>query len=359
MLRLFFTLQKNILMTDIKLTQFSHSSGCGCKIAPEILDQITSTFSKNKLFEKLIVGHESKDDAAVWDLGDDQALISTVDFFMPIVNNAFDFGRIAAANALSDVYAMGGNPIFANAILGWPVDKIPVELAAKVLEGAKNICEIANIPIAGGHSINSSEPIFGLAVNGQAKISSIKKNNSAQIEDFLFLTKPIGTGIMGTAIKRELADANDVKEAIESMCKLNKVGEALGKIKGVSAMTDVSGFALLGHLIEMCEGSNVSAEIFANKIPVFNFIDTYLEQNCVPDNTYRNWNSYEKKVNGLTDLRNFQLLNDPQTSGGLLIAVNEKSIAEVQNILVDFGLTDFIEPIGCIKDLHTFSVEIK
>ncbi len=321
------------MMDTPRLTQFSHGSGCGCKIAPAVLDQILKHQGKEKdnlKFNELLVGYEHKDDAAVWDLGNDDALVSTVDFFMPIVDNARDFGRISACNAISDIYAMGARPLFANAILGWPVDKLPVELAAEVLDGARQICMEANIPLAGGHSINSTEPMFGLAVNGIIKTTHIKKNSTAQAGDLILVTKQLGTGILGAALKRGmLKDEAHLAAMVKSMTTLNKAGAELASMPGVHAMTDITGFGLLGHLIEMCEGSGVSAEIDFGKIPVFDFIDEYLQQNIIPDNTYRNWNSFEKKVEGISDMRAFQLLNDPQTSGGLLIAVKPEAQKEV------------------------------
>lgn len=333
-------------MPDIKLTQYAHAAGCGCKMAPAVLDEILKDHQSSTLYKSLLVGNHSKDDAAVWDLGNGQSLISTVDFFMPMVDNAYEFGRIAAANAISDIYAMGGMPIMANALLGWPVDTLPASLASQVLAGARQICELAGIPIAGGHSIDSKEPLFGLAVNGLVQTERIKKNNTAINGDFLFLTKPLGTGIVGTAIKRGLANDLHVSEVIESMCKLNRIGFELGSIKGVHALTDVTGFGLLGHLIEMCEGAGLSAELYMNKVPRFSFIDAYLKQNIIPDNTYRNWNAYEKKVTGITDMLSFQLLNDPQTSGGLLVSVEPDAVDEVMNIFKKHELGLFVEPIG-------------
>ncbi|MBC7689304.1 MAG: selenide, water dikinase SelD, partial [Aquabacterium sp.] len=239
----------------IKLTQYSHGAGCGCKIAPKILDEIlTSNFARPDN-DKLIVGNHSKDDAAVYDLGNGTALISTTDFFMPIVDDPFEFGRIASANAISDVYAMGGKPILAIAILGWPINILPPAVAQRVIEGSRSICVEAGIPLAGGHSIDSPEPIFGLAVNGLVAVENIKQNNLAKQGDLLFLTKPLGVGILTTAEKKGLLLSQHIGVAAKQMMQLNKVGEALGKIKGVSAMTDVTGFGLLGHLVEMAEGS--------------------------------------------------------------------------------------------------------
>lgn len=347
-------------MTAIKLTQFSHGAGCGCKIAPDKLEQILSNNKSTDVFANLLVGNQTNDDAAVWDLENGQALISTVDFFMPIVDDAFNFGRIAATNALSDVYAMGGKPIFANAILGWPIDKLPLELASKVIEGAQSVCKQANIPIAGGHSIDSLEPMFGLAVNGLINKQNIKQNSGAKAGDLLFLTKPLGTGIIGTAIKRGLIEVEAHAEiCIESMCTLNNIGYDLAKLNGVSALTDVTGFGLLGHLIEMSEGANLTAEINWKNVPYFEFIDSYLQKNIIPDNTYRNWNAYEKKVVGLNDMKVFQILNDPQTSGGLLISIHPDSVNELEEIFKTNNLSLFINPIGCFKNETPNRVEVQ
>ena len=241
----------------IKLTQYSHGAGCGCKISPQVLDEILKSNLEIPDHKNLIVGNHSKDDAAVFNLGNGTALISTTDFFMPIVDDPFDFGRIAAANAISDVYAMGGKPIVAIAILGWPVNSLPAEIAQKVIEGGRSICMEAGIPLAGGHSIDSPEPIFGLAVNGIVDTNNIKQNNQAKAGDILFLTKPLGVGILTTAEKKGILLAGDEGIAAKQMMQLNKVGEALGKIDGVSALTDVTGFGLLGHLVEMAEGSEL------------------------------------------------------------------------------------------------------
>jgi selenide,water dikinase len=346
-------------MTDIKLTQFSHGAGCGCKIAPDKLEQILINNKSTSIYPNLLVGNQTNDDAAVWDLTNGQALVSTVDFFMPIVDDAFDFGRIAATNALSDVYAMGGKPIFANAILGWPIDKLPLELAAKVIEGAQFVCKQANIPIAGGHSIDSLEPMFGLAVNGLVNKENIKQNSTAQNGDVLFLTKKLGTGIIGTAIKRGLIeDEIHAKTCIESMCTLNNLGFEIAQLSGVNAMTDITGFGLLGHLIEMAEGANLTAEIDWKNVPYFDFIDSYLQKNIIPDNTYRNWNAYEKTVSGLNDMKAFQIMNDPQTSGGLLISINPSNQRALIDLFIQNGLNDFIKPIGVFKEASAFKVNV-
>ena len=292
------------------------------------------------------MGNHSKDDAAVYDLGNGTALISTTDFFMPIVDDPFEFGRIASANAISDVYAMGGKPILAIAILGWPINILPPAVAQRVIEGSRSICVEAGIPLAGGHSIDSPEPIFGLAVNGLVAVENIKQNNLAKQGDLLFLTKPLGVGILTTAEKKGLLLSQHVGVAAKQMMQLNRVGEALGKIKGVSAMTDVTGFGLLGHLVEMAEGSGLSAIInFENLHLITPDILNYVDQKCVPGGTQRNWDSYGEKIGTITDHQK-AILADPQTSGGLLIAVNPNAIEEVQIVLKQNGLQNFTEPIG-------------
>lgn len=336
---------------SIKLTQYSHGAGCGCKIAPKVLDEILRSHSSFPGNDKLLVGNHSKDDAAVYDLGNGTALISTTDFFMPIVDDAFDFGRIAAANAISDVYAMGGKPLMAIALLGWPVEKLPVELAQKVMEGGRTVCAEAGIPLAGGHSIDSQEPVFGLAVTGIVPIENIKKNNTAQEGDLLFLTKPLGVGILSTAQKRGLLQQEHLPMMIEQMASLNKIGEHLGKIRGVTAMTDITGFGLLGHLIEMTEGSELSAEIYYDKLPIAPGVKEYISQRIFPDATTRNWNAYDKKVKfekGVNVMEAFTLLPDPQTNGGLLISVKKENEEAVKNIINEQGHIAFTEPIGAM-----------
>lgn len=333
----------------LKLTQYSHGAGCGCKIAPKVLNEILKsnlTLPDNK---NLLVGNSSKDDAAVYDLGNGMALISTTDFFMPIVDEAFDFGRIAAANSISDVYAMGGKPLMAIAILGWPVEKLPVELAQKVIEGGRTICAEAGIPLAGGHSIDSQEPIFGLAVTGIVPIENLKKNNTAQKGDLLFLTKPLGVGVLSTAQKRGSLKDEHLPIMIEQMTTLNKIGEELGKIKGITAMTDITGFGLLGHLVEMTEGAGLSAEIYYNKLPVAAGVKEYITQRIFPDATTRNWNAYSEKVKfekGVNVMEAFTLLPDPQTNGGLLFCVKKNDANSIIEFLNERGFEGFLEPVG-------------
>ena len=321
---------------QICLTKFSHGAGCGCKISPSVLEKILSPLNPTEIGKlshpppaflpsdkggALLVGYDTKDDAAVYDIGNGKAIISTTDFFMPIVDDAFDFGRIASANSISDIYAMGGKPLMAIAILGWPVEKIPAEVARKVLTGARMICAEANIPLAGGHSIDSPEPIFGLAVTGEVEIKNIKKNSTAKEGCKLFLTKPLGVGMIATAHKRGLALEEDFSEAVKMMAQLNSIGYEFGKLDYLKAMTDVTGFGLLGHLIEMCEGSNLSAEITYSKIPLLKNISHYASKMIYPNITFRNWKSYESKVEGIGS-ESLLTLCDPQTSGGLMIAVD-------------------------------------
>jgi selenide,water dikinase len=333
---------------SIRLTRYSHGAGCGCKISPQVLDKILHRNFALPDNKQLIVGNHTKDDAAVYDLGNGTALIATTDFFMPIVDDPFDFGRIASANAISDVYAMGGKPVLAIAILGWPVNKLSPEVAQKVIEGARSICLEAEVSLAGGHSIDSPEPIFGLAVNGLVSIENIKQNNKAQEGDLLFLTKPLGIGILTTAEKKGLLLPEHINIAAKQMMQLNKIGELLGKINGVHAMTDVTGFGLLGHLVEIAEGSEISAEIYFDRIPVIiSTIKTYVDNNCIPGGTTRNWDSYEEKISSITNFEK-SILADPQTSGGLLIAVDPEAVAEVENLFLQQGLNKFINPIGKI-----------
>jgi selenide,water dikinase len=281
----------------------------------------------------------------VYDLENGTALISTTDFFTPIVDDAFDFGRIASANAISDVYAMGGKPILAIAILGWPVGKLSPDIAQKVIEGSRSICAEAGISLAGGHSIDSLEPIFGLAVNGLVTIENIKQNNLAKEGDHIFLTKGLGVGILTTAEKKGILKEEHKGIAAKQMMQLNKTGEKLGAVTGVSAMTDVTGFGLLGHLIEMADGSGLSAAIEFNNVPlIIDDLNNYIKQQCIPGGTTRNWDSYGDKVGKISDYQK-AILADPQTSGGLLIAVNEDSVEKIKQIFVTEGI-EHVTPIG-------------
>jgi len=333
--------------TTVKLTQYSHGAGCGCKISPAILDKILHSPITHSPDARLLVGNDKRDDAAVLDLGNGTALISTTDFFMPIVDDAYDFGRIASANAISDVYAMGGKPVLAIAILGWPIDKLPPETAQRVLEGSRAICAEAGITLAGGHSIDCPEPVFGLAVNGMVDIADLKQNSTATAGCRLYLTKALGVGILSTAQKRGVLLPEDAAIALKSMTALNKPGEVFGKMPYVKAMTDVTGFGLLGHLAEMCEGSGLSATIEFDKVPMIPSLEYYLDQQCFPGGTGRNWNSYGHKIGPLTDTQKY-ILADPQTSGGLLVAVAEAGVRDFENELQKMGLD--LEAIGWLEE---------
>lgn len=325
----------------IRLTQFSHGAGCGCKIAPKVLDEILKTSVAWPDDNNLLVGNHSRDDAAVYNLGNGQAIISTTDFFMPIVDDPHDFGRIAAANSISDIYAMGGKPLMAIAVLGWPVNKIPAEVAQKVVEGGRSICQEAGIPLAGGHSIDSPEPIFGLAVTGIVPVENLKQNNTAKEGDLLFLTKPLGVGTLSTAQKRGLLPEALLSVIVKQMSTLNKAGEELGKMPGVHAMTDVTGFGFLGHLIEMAGGSGLTAEVWYHKIPAIPGVQDFIAQGVFPDGTTRNWSSYGDQVKfekGVPVAEAFKLLPDPQTNGGLLISADAATAEKLKAV---YG-----EPVG-------------
>ena len=334
-------------MNEIKLTQYSHGAGCGCKISPSVLTQILKSRIDSITDKNLLVGNESRDDAAVYDMGDGTAIISTTDFFMPIVDDPFTFGRIAATNAISDVYAMGGKPFLAIAILGWPVNKLPAEIAQLVLDGGRQACNDAGIMLAGGHSIDSPEPIFGLAVTGKVEIQNLKRNDSAKAGCRLYLTKPLGVGILTTAQKKGLLKKEHELIAPELMTTLNKVGFDLSTVAGIKAMTDVTGFGLLGHLAEMCEGSNLSAVIDYSKIPKLGILDEYIMQNCIPGGTHRNWESYGTHIHLENEIYK-TVLCDPQTSGGLLIAVDENDFTETEIILKQNRITAL--PFGYITN---------
>ena len=327
----------------IKLTQYSHGAGCGCKISPKILDTILESQLPPTKDANLIVGNHSRDDAAVYDIGNGQGVVSTTDFFMPILDNPFDFGRVAAANALSDIYAMGGKPIMAIAILGWPVNTLSAEIAQQVVDGGRQACAEAGIQLAGGHSIDSPEPIFGLAATGLVSLEQLKRNDTATAGCQLFLTKPLGIGILTTAQKQDKLQEKHANLARDTMCQLNTVGAVFANIDGVKAMTDVTGFGLLGHLIEVCDGGDLSATLYEDRLPLLEGIDTYLEQDCVPGGTKRNFDSYGHKVGELTD-RQRNLLCDPQTSGGLLVAVEPDAVETFLNTAGEHGLA--LETIG-------------
>jgi selenide,water dikinase len=346
---------------EIKLTSFSHGAGCGCKIAPKVLEEILHSNLSLPDDKNLLVGNHSNDDAAVYDLGNGMALISTTDFFTPIVNDPYLFGRVAAANAISDVYAMGGKPLLAIAILGWPVEKLSATIAQQVIEGGRTICAEAGIPLAGGHSIDSPEPIFGLAVSGIVPIAQLKRNNTAQQGDLLLLTKPLGVGILSTAEKRGVLQEADRITLHEQITQLNSIGEKLGKIKGVNAMTDVTGFGLMGHLLEMASGSGCSASIDYANVPLIEGLQSYISQRISPDATPRNWNAYSSKIKfekGVNVMEAFTVLPDPQTNGGLLISCAPSALKDVQQLLNENGLAPFSSPIGKMITKSEFGVYI-
>ena len=322
---------------DIKLTEYSHGAGCGCKISPAVLDTILASSLQIKADPNLLVGNQSRDDAAAYDTGGGQVILSTTDFFMPICDDPFDFGRIAATNAISDIYAMGGAPLMAIAILGWPVNKLAPEVAARVVDGGRQACADAGIQLAGGHSIDAPEPIFGLAVTGTVQKEHLKQNNSAQAGDTLLLTKPLGIGVLTTAQKQKKLRPEHQFLARDTMCELNKIGTVLARLAEVTSITDVTGFGLLGHLAEMCEGSGLRAEIAYEAVPTLGPVKDYLAQGCVPGGTLRNFESYGNKVGPIDQIRK-QILCDPQTSGGLLVAVADPTSETLRACFAKAGL---------------------
>jgi selenide, water dikinase len=342
----------------IRLTTFSRGSGCGCKISPAGLREIVGSGDALPPDSRIVVGHESSDDAAVIDIGQPELLISTTDFFMPVVDDAFDFGKIAASNALSDVYAMGGRPTVALAILGWPVDKLLASEARRVMEGGRFICRMAGITIAGGHSIDSPEPFFGLAVTGSVARAHLKRNNTARPGDILYLTKPIGSGTISAAARRGLATVDQIETAVAYMTALNQVGAELGKLDGVHAMTDITGFGLLGHLAEVCEGSGTSAHIITKQVPVMPGVTDYHKAFVYPDMTMKTFQFLSSQCAAL-NAEQILLLCDPQTSGGLLVCVSPQQQNEYLQLVRDFGLAGIADqPIGQIvqQGAHLISV---
>lgn len=337
--------------SKICLTEYSHGSGCGCKIAPKLLDEILQSRLDIPLDPNLLVGNQSRDDAAVYHLGNGSSVISTTDFFMPIVDDPFEFGQIAATNAISDIYAMGGTPIMAIAIFGWPIDKLGPEVAQEVVDGGRYVCSKAGIPLAGGHSIDAPEPIFGLAVTGTVENKHLKRNDQALPDSKLYLTKPLGIGILSTAQKQKKLAPEHQRIAPDTMCRLNDIGAALGRIEGISAMTDVTGFGLLGHLTEICQGSHVRASIQFDQVPILDHVQNYLEMGCSPGGAERNFASYGHNISEVTQIQQ-QILSDPQTSGGLLVAVSAEAEAEFLSVTSNAGFT--LSPIG---ELHAASTD--
>ena len=345
-------------MTEpIRLTQYSHGAGCGCKISPQVLDVILAGSGSQTLDPRLWVGNTSRDDAAVYALDGERGVVSTTDFFMPIVDDPYDFGRIAATNAISDIYAMGADPLMAIAILGWPVNVLPPEVARDVVRGGRAACDAAGLPLAGGHSIDAPEPIFGLAVTGVVDKRHLKRNDTATAGCRLYLTKPLGIGILTTAEKKSKLRPQDVGVARDWMCTLNTPGSRFGKLAGVAAMTDVTGFGLLGHLVEMAEGSGLTARIDYAAVPRLAGVSHYLAEGCSPGGTQRNLDSYGHKIAPLAQEEQRLLLCDPQTSGGLLVAVTPEGEAEFLAVAAGLGLA--LEPIGQMTARQQFAVQVR
>ncbi|TXF97127.1 selenide, water dikinase SelD [Massilia arenae] len=326
----------------IKLTSFSHGGGCGCKIAPGVLAEILKSSGGFPLPKELMVGIETSDDAAVYLLNDEQALVATTDFFMPIVDDPFDFGRIAATNAISDVYAMGGTPIMALALVGMPINKLPLETIGQILEGGASICREAGIPIAGGHTIDSVEPIYGLVVMGLVHPSKVKKNSAAGAGDVLVLGKPLGVGVLSAALKKGVLGEDGYAAMIANTTKLNKPGRLLADMPGVHAMTDVTGFGLLGHLLELARGAQMHATLDMPAIPLLPGVLQLAHDGFFTGASGRNWDAYGKDVqldDALTPAQR-ALLTDPQTSGGLLVACDPASVDEVLALFAREGFAD-------------------
>ncbi len=314
----------------IRLTEFSHGGGCGCKIAPAVLSEILAATPIRGLPKDLMVGTETADDAAVYRLNDEQALVATTDFFTPIVDDPFDFGRIAATNAISDIYAMGGTPIMALAIVGMPLEKLPVSVIGKILQGGESVCAAAGIPIAGGHSIDTLEPIYGLVALGLVHPSKVKRNSSARAGDVLILGKPLGVGILSAALKKGKLSEDGYRRMVEWTTKLNTPGQALSAMEGVHALTDVTGFGLAGHLLEICRGSKLGAEVRFDDVPVIPEALEWVKQGVATGASGRNWNGYGQDVE-LSGKEEWvqKLVTDPQTSGGLLVACSADAEKDV------------------------------
>jgi selenide,water dikinase len=351
------------ISTTPRLTSLSHGGGCGCKIAPGVLAALIQRSGATTPFAQLLVGAETADDAAVYALNDEQAVIATTDFFMPIVDDPFDFGRIAAANALSDVYAMGGVPLLALAILGMPINVLPTNVIREILRGGEAVCAQAGIPVAGGHSIDSVEPIYGLAAIGVVHPRHLKRNSSAQAGDALVLGKPIGVGILSAAFKKERLGEADYRTLIDTTTRLNSVGPHLAQLPGVHAMTDVTGFGVLGHLLEMCRGAGLSARLKMSQIPQLDNVAALAEAGYVTGASGRNWTSYgaevqlDPRLGGVAK----SLLCDPQTSGGLLVACADEAASGVTELFRSFGFAR-AATIGHLStpadgDAHTVTVD--
>ena len=314
------------------LTSISKGSGCGCKIQPAVLSEMLNGLSVDiDKFPNLLVGNHLNDDCSVYDLGDGKLLLQTVDFFTPMVNDPFVFGMAAAANALSDIYAMGGKPIMANAVFSWPLDLLSVDMGREVLKGGIEMCKNLGLPVAGGHSIDGKEPIFGLSVTGLVETENLKTNAGAQLGDVIFMTKSLGIGMLAAAYKRGISTKEQEEALYTLLTQNNSIGYDLGKIKGVNAMTDITGFGLVGHLLEICKSSNLGADVAFENIPLEQEAKSLAASFVLPDNAMRNWNAYEKDVQ-ISNQDAFAWVVDPQTNGGLLFTVNEDSVTQVMQL---------------------------
>ncbi len=324
---------------NVRLTSLAHGGGCGCKLAPSVLQELLPGSALANPYRQLIVGLETGDDAAVWEQPDGTCIIATTDFFMPMVDDPFDFGRIAATNAISDVYAMGGTPIMALAILGMPIGKVSTDTVRRILEGGRAVCTDAGIPVAGGHSIDCPEPVYGLAVIGTCKRAEVRRNADARAGDALILTKPLGVGVYSAAIKKEMLSERGYHEMIATTTMLNRVGAALGRKPAVHAMTDVTGFGLLGHALEVARGSQAALTIDLNALPYLSEAAALAQRGCVTGASHRNWDSYGHEVELPASLPEWQrhLLTDPQTAGGLLVSVAPDAANEVLTAIRDSG----------------------
>jgi selenide,water dikinase len=338
-------------MSRLRLTSLAHGGGCGCKLAPSVLQQLLADQPAAAPFAKLLVGTETGDDAAVWQIDDKNCVIATTDFFMPIVDDPRDFGRIAAANALSDIYAMGGRPIMALAILGMPLDKLPIDTVREILQGGASICTEAGIPIAGGHSIDAPEPIYGLAVIGLCHPEDVRRNSGARAGDALILTKGIGIGIYSAAFKKDALSRDAYSEMIATTTLLNKIGATLAQDADVHGITDVTGFGLLGHALEMARGSGATLDIRYDRIPILSEAAVLVRDGCITGASARNWASYGDGIVLPPDMPDWQriLLTDPQTSGGLLIACAPERADEICASIREAGYP-LARIIGTVRD---------
>ncbi|HEX9179649.1 MAG TPA: selenide, water dikinase SelD [Burkholderiales bacterium] len=334
-------MSKSIEACDVRLTQFSHGGGCGCKIAPAVLSEILAKSPLAQVHPDLLVGTESSDDAAVYRINDSQAIVATTDFFMPIVDDPYDFGRIAATNAISDVYAMGGRPFLALAIVGMPIDKLPVDVIQKILAGGADVCRQAGIPIAGGHSIDAPEPIYGLVALGLVHPDRVKRNDRARPGDMLILGKGLGVGILSAALKKGKLSPAGYREMLETTTQLNTAGADLSQLQEVHALTDVTGFGLLGHLMEIARGSGLAAEVEFDTLPVLPTALALAQEGYATGASDRNWTSYGVGVSLPAEFPGWKakLLTDPQTSGGLLAACAPEALQDVMRVFAEHGFT--------------------